>query len=1107
MANWGARGASGPGASEGDADSRESWTGQAFYLGQWMVVPERNQVTSEQATRTIEPKLMEVLVYLSHQAPRVVSPDELIEACWPGRFISDNPLHKCIAQLRKALGDSARSPRYIRTVPRRGYSVVASVNPVRREDSEPAAIHWVEGSPFRGPAAYKGVHRPIFFGRHRATMEVGALLESARSSSFPCVLVTGPGGVGKTSLVQAGVLPVLEEAFARGEGTLRPHGAWTVPSDPEESALQSLGRWLIDRGLLVDSAPDALERLLERPEALAHALAPPEEGTMPVLFLDQLERLVRRDRVDAGATDLFFRALVAIVEQGKLVVLGAVRDEFHDEAGRCDPLRTIEAQSARYELAAPDTYELHEIITGPARAAGLRFDLDGETGKPLDQLLLGEARFAGNALPVISETLDYLYRHRSRDNVLLSSAYAERGGIRGALIERGESTLAGLPKPTRDAFPGLLRKLVRVPSAAEGGATCQSAELADLSDSEGDLALALVEAGLILVDRVGNATRVELVHDTILQHWGRVRTWIADNRTMLLAAAEVKWRTARWLDDGSPRSMLLPPGALLEQAHRLADRQAGELGQEELRYIRCSLRGARRHRWLRAGVASLLGVSLLLSLMMTWRYQAANQALDETNKRAERLISFMMTDLKSRLEPLARLDLLDLVGRQVIDYYAAYEEPPASEAALMHGVSALNTVGEVYVRRGALEAALDSFRNSRRLLDGWSGPEWTRHETRLLDAHTAYWTGLVHFRRGDMARAESRWMAYLDIASRYAERFEDLSAWKLEQSYALNNLGTLEQAAGDAEAAAGYFRASAELKEALRQQAPDNPLFLAELADTLSWQASAVQSLGRPEESLALSQRSLEMSARLTELDEDNWNWWHRLALARYRHALKLFDFGRVGAARTELERTLPIYERLYEHESGRVDWNREFVNSLLLHSRTLRHESRAEEATAELNRARRIHEALGAEASERPWVAIQAFALDIEYALLLSDLGEARAATMHLQQSLDRSADAAWIERNEGAALRVRAQIHLGDLYGQTAGRPQSERIWAEAQRQLEILLSQAPDEPRLLAAHAAILDRLGQTEQSARTRERILRLGHAAPDLFTPQGASNGH
>ena len=88
----------------------------------------QNTLIQNNKTQNIQPKVMEVLTYLCSKPQQVVSNDELIEACWPNQYISDSPLHKCIAQIRKILVDDPKNPRFIKTIPKKGYVFIIDVH-------------------------------------------------------------------------------------------------------------------------------------------------------------------------------------------------------------------------------------------------------------------------------------------------------------------------------------------------------------------------------------------------------------------------------------------------------------------------------------------------------------------------------------------------------------------------------------------------------------------------------------------------------------------------------------------------------------------------------------------------------------------------------------------------------------------------------------------------------------------------------------------------------------------------------------------------------------------------------------------------------------------
>lgn len=96
-----------------------------FLAGEWTVYRHRNLLVRGDEHVRVEPRVMEVLVYLADRAGQVVSKEELVEQVWRGRYVTDDVLTATIYALRKALGDDARRPKCIETVSRRGYMWVA----------------------------------------------------------------------------------------------------------------------------------------------------------------------------------------------------------------------------------------------------------------------------------------------------------------------------------------------------------------------------------------------------------------------------------------------------------------------------------------------------------------------------------------------------------------------------------------------------------------------------------------------------------------------------------------------------------------------------------------------------------------------------------------------------------------------------------------------------------------------------------------------------------------------------------------------------------------------------------------------------------------------
>src|SRR5688572_21993618 len=99
----------------------------SYSFGTTCVDASRMTVVRDGVAVSLEPKAMDVLLYLLAHRDRLVTKDELLDAVWKDTFVTPNALTRAIAQVRKALGDDAHEARVIETVSKRGYRIIAPV--------------------------------------------------------------------------------------------------------------------------------------------------------------------------------------------------------------------------------------------------------------------------------------------------------------------------------------------------------------------------------------------------------------------------------------------------------------------------------------------------------------------------------------------------------------------------------------------------------------------------------------------------------------------------------------------------------------------------------------------------------------------------------------------------------------------------------------------------------------------------------------------------------------------------------------------------------------------------------------------------------------------
>jgi len=107
-----------------------------FTLGSWTIYPLEGRLVGEKSEQRIQPKSMDVLLYLAEHAGAVVEREELLRQIWGDRAPSDEPLTRCVGELRRALGDTRAEPDYIQTIPKRGYRLLQIVAPLVGDAAE-----------------------------------------------------------------------------------------------------------------------------------------------------------------------------------------------------------------------------------------------------------------------------------------------------------------------------------------------------------------------------------------------------------------------------------------------------------------------------------------------------------------------------------------------------------------------------------------------------------------------------------------------------------------------------------------------------------------------------------------------------------------------------------------------------------------------------------------------------------------------------------------------------------------------------------------------------------------------------------------------------------
>lgn len=478
--------------------------------------------------------------------------------------------------------------------------------------------------PYRGLEPFTEADAEFFFGRARAAESLVERLQ--REPRFLAVL--GPSGSGKSSLVQAGLIPRLRRGAVPGSD--RWAFILTRPARNPLGELEAAGLEGASGGLV-----EAVQNWLNRhPEAerLALVVDPFEE-----LLVDAPET-ARRD---------FVAGLAALLDSPlPVTVILVMRDDFYSrfvqEAG---PLvRWLERGLANVPLGL-EREDLRAIVEEPARAVGLALE------EGLTEVIVRDAMEAapqgtpGTVLPLLEFALTQLWERRE-EGMLTHDAYRRVGGVTGGLTRWADGVFSGLSEEEQRLARRVLTDLVHLGDESQGIPDSRRRRtLEELSRSEGEreavhgLVRRLADARLLVTgrDAAGRET-AELIHDALLREWGRFQEWLREDRRFLAWRQALEERVEEWRERGQDPDLLLR-GALLTEALDWLSRREEDIAPAAREFIRRSQERAEAERQARERLRRRITLGLAIGLLVTLLLALSalvqrNQAVTEARMRA-----------------------------------------------------------------------------------------------------------------------------------------------------------------------------------------------------------------------------------------------------------------------------------------------------------------------------------------------------------------------------------------------------------------------------------------------------------------------------------------
>jgi len=407
----------------------------------------------------------------------------------------------------------------------------------------------VPDNPYRGLEPFTAEHHEVFFGRD---WDIDAL--TRRVMSQPVVVVVGPSGIGKTSLVQAGLIPKLQT-----------HERWSVVlvrpgQDPWNRLAAGLLR--VQRSTdvgMADLSKTDIQHEIER--LRGEGFGPTarflrSEGRPLLVVVDQFEELLADGQPESELLDLLLPRPEGADDACRLV--HTLRADF------LPMLLGVPGIASRidqrlYVLSPPTEDQVHEAIQRAAATRGVGFQ-DG-----LVELIV---RDAAGSLPLLQFTLSRLWQTQRRKTVDFTSYHA-MGGVRGALDRFADHQVAKLRGVTGDVVDRMLLRLVRGAAGDVDRFTRQWVYQATLTAAEWQALRHLADARLVILDNdPAGGPYAELANEALITSWTRLNRLVRENADFLGWLAGIQQRAA----DGD-----LLPEARIAEARRWLDTRPNDI--------------------------------------------------------------------------------------------------------------------------------------------------------------------------------------------------------------------------------------------------------------------------------------------------------------------------------------------------------------------------------------------------------------------------------------------------------------------------------------------------------------------------------------------------
>lgn len=497
----------------------------------------------------------------------------------------------------------------------------------------------------------------------------------------------------------------------------------------------------------------------------------------------------------------------------------------------------------------------------------------------------------------------------------------------------------------------------------------------------------------------------------------------------------------------------------------------------------------RRALRTRIVIAASVTLALVMSALTLVAVRARNEA-ERQRAEADGLIEFMLTDLRDKLEPVGRLDALDVVGERALDYYARQKLASLDPDSLGRRSRALHLVGEVRNIRGDSEAGLKAFEQASRttaeLLARAPGDA-----QRIFDhAQSVFWVGYIAYERGETKKAEAQFREYKRLADQLVALDPEKPEWRMESSYAETNLGVMyDQQRRYLEAERAFANGLKQI-EAVAASEPWSADRQIEMGVMVNWLGATRKNLLQPQEAIKLHDREIAIYRDVLRRDPANTSARNRLAVAWNYLIGARIDAGDIDGSIAAGETALRQIAALRVLEPGNTEWQQTEAGTLYMQAENAVYDRRYADSRALLARGDVLTAKLSrTDPTNQVWTQefpARSLRLRMQLGLAAGDLAGADTAARQVVERADSLQDGA------GAAFVGGLYRWAGDVQARRGKRERAIELWQTA-------LNRLSRTDTGMSQKYVALKRLGRTAEADKLAKVLDRRGYKHPAYLT--------